>query len=112
MCTSSVSSVICHKFSHGAAFYTLNGKNVNVVLEFKLIDVARKLKGISTYEISRYFVSVSVQISRYFKSVSVKLDLSLRNSLAYVIIPCSHTPYGNSLRAVIVCMSYEYTYIK
>ena len=34
MCKSSVSKVIYHKFSHGAAFYTLNGKNVNVMLEF------------------------------------------------------------------------------
>ena len=34
MCTSSVSNVIYHKFSHGAAFYTLNGKNVNVMSEF------------------------------------------------------------------------------
>ena len=33
MCTSSISNVIYHKFSHGAAFYTLNGKNVNVMLE-------------------------------------------------------------------------------
>ena len=33
MCTPSVSNVIYHKFSHGAAFYTLNGKNVNVMLE-------------------------------------------------------------------------------
>ena len=37
MCTLSVSNVIYHKFSHGAAFYTLNGKNVNVMLEFSLI---------------------------------------------------------------------------
>ena len=34
MCTSSVSNVIYHKFSHGAAFYTLNGKNVKVMLEY------------------------------------------------------------------------------
>ena len=34
MCTSSVSNVIYHKFSHGAAFYTLNGKSVDVLLEF------------------------------------------------------------------------------
>ena len=33
ICTSSISNVIYHKFSHGAAFYTLNGKNVNVMLE-------------------------------------------------------------------------------
>ena len=36
MCTLSVSKVIYHKFSHGAAFYTLNGKNVNVMLESML----------------------------------------------------------------------------
>ena len=39
MCTLSVSNVIYHKFSHGAAFYTLNGKNVNVMLEFVVIEV-------------------------------------------------------------------------
>ena len=38
MCTLSVSNVIYHKFSIGAAFYTLNGKNVNVMLEIWLID--------------------------------------------------------------------------
>ena len=37
MCTFSVSNVIYHKFSHGAAFYTLNGKNVNVMLEFIIV---------------------------------------------------------------------------
>ena len=36
MCTSSVSNVIYHKFSHCATFYTLNGKHVNVRLEFQL----------------------------------------------------------------------------
>ena len=39
MCTSNVSNVIYHKFSHGAAFYTLNGKNVNVMLEFVINHV-------------------------------------------------------------------------
>ena len=38
MCTSSVSNVIYHKFSHGAAFYTLNEKNVNVMLELAIKD--------------------------------------------------------------------------
>ena len=37
MCTPSISNVIYHKFSHGAAFYTLNGKNVNVMLECRII---------------------------------------------------------------------------
>ena len=36
MCTLSISNVIYHKFSHGAAFCTLNGKNVNVMLELLL----------------------------------------------------------------------------
>ena len=39
MCTSSVSNVIYHKFSYGAAFFTLNGKNSNVMLEFDLQPV-------------------------------------------------------------------------
>ena len=37
MSTSSVSNVIYHNFSQGAAFYTLNGKNVNVMLELSVI---------------------------------------------------------------------------
>ena len=47
MCTSSVSNVIHHKFSHGTAFYTLNGKNVNVMLEFtlnSLINIRRSVR--------------------------------------------------------------------
>ena len=43
MCTLSVSSVIYHKFSHGAAFYTLNGENINVMLEFLLKVPFQKL---------------------------------------------------------------------
>ena len=31
-----VSNVIRHKFSHGTPSYSLNGKNVNVMLELKL----------------------------------------------------------------------------
>ena len=53
MCTLSVSNVIYHKFSHGADFYTLNGKNINVMLElginanqylyvFRIVDVQLK----------------------------------------------------------------------
>ena len=39
MCTLSISNVIYHGFSHGAVFYTLSGKNVNVMLEFLLKHV-------------------------------------------------------------------------
>ena len=48
MCTSSVSDVIYHKFSHGAAFYTLNGKSVNVMLELDIIFV-RMMNKIKRY---------------------------------------------------------------
>ena len=41
MCRSSVSNVIYHKFSHGATFYTLNGKNVNVMLEYVISGYCR-----------------------------------------------------------------------
>ena len=34
-----VSNVIYHKFSHGAVYYTLNGENVNVMLELDLLRV-------------------------------------------------------------------------
>ena len=34
-----VSNVIYHKFSHGAVSYTLNGENVNVMLE---LDIHRR----------------------------------------------------------------------
>ena len=34
-----VSNVIYHKFSHGAVSYTLNGENVNVMLEFPLFFI-------------------------------------------------------------------------
>ena len=43
MCTLSVSNVNYHKFSHGAAFYMLNGKNVNVMLEY-----SRRVSGLCT----------------------------------------------------------------
>ena len=36
VCMSSTSYMIYHKFSHGAAFYTFNRKNVNVMLELEL----------------------------------------------------------------------------
>ena len=45
MCTLSVSNVIYHKFSHGAAFYMLNWKNVNVMLEFSICSLLITLSG-------------------------------------------------------------------
>ena len=51
MCTSSVSDVIHHKFSDGAAFYTVNGENVNVMLRFKLATTSLFQRCIFTSEI-------------------------------------------------------------
>ena len=48
MCTSSVSNVIYHKFSHGTAFYTFNGKNVNVMLEYPMIATVRSEKTVQS----------------------------------------------------------------
>ena len=42
MCGSSVSNVIYHKFSHDAAFYTHNGKNVNAMLELVLLHEVKE----------------------------------------------------------------------
>ena len=59
MCTSSVSNVIYHKFSHGAAFYTLNGKNVNVKLELSILlssylEVCIVMERVNHYCINTY----------------------------------------------------------
>ena len=49
MCTSSVSIVIYHKFSYGVAFYTLNGKNVNVMLEYPINEVDTNHNDVTTH---------------------------------------------------------------
>ena len=41
-----VSNVIYHKFSHGAVSCTVNGENVNVMLEFRLKSVVSGKGGI------------------------------------------------------------------
>ena len=40
MCTPSVSNVIYHKFSDGAASYALSGKDVNIMLESTMAQMA------------------------------------------------------------------------
>ena len=73
MCTLSVSNVIYHKFSHGAAFYTLNGKNVNVMLEsilnFELKVISYFKKKVKTlkfnYDIIGDLMNINVRQIRY-----------------------------------------------
>ena len=38
MCMSSISNLIYHRLSHSAAFYTLNGRKVNVMLELRRMN--------------------------------------------------------------------------
>ena len=58
MCTSSVSNEIYHKFSHGAAFYMLNGKNVNVMLES---SVKYRHRLIRITEFNNSFLDISME---------------------------------------------------
>ena len=37
-----VSNVIYHRFSHGAVSYTLNGENVNVMLELLIVSETKE----------------------------------------------------------------------
>ena len=46
-------NVIYHKFSHGAAFYTLNGKNVNVMLELFFFVLFSFFHQVSVVELYR-----------------------------------------------------------
>ena len=65
MCTLSISNVIYHKFSHGAAFYTLNGKNVNVMLEFCIsLSKCTVHKDISTLPSKLQLNSLSIEHSK------------------------------------------------
>ena len=57
MCTSSVGNVIYHKFSHGTAFYTLNGKNVNVMLVLTLTPLKHILFIDYIHEVTFVFAS-------------------------------------------------------
>ena len=66
MCTLSVSNVIYHKFSHGAAFYTLNGKNVNVMLEFCFARLHRYAIAIMDDARPLYNSNKVVQAWRFF----------------------------------------------
>ena len=52
----SVSNVIYHKFSHGAAFYMLNGKNVNVMLESSVVHSPTLLIHVSSYKFYKFSV--------------------------------------------------------
>ena len=65
-----VSNVIYHKFSNGAVSYTLNGENVNVMLEFDLFgDASFHFYGVSRcndvfshQKLTKYYVNASIKV--------------------------------------------------
>ena len=77
--TSSVSNVIYHKFSHGLAFYTLNGKNVNVMLEFMINHVAYvetlKLRALMTYENVKIILGKTSSYPCSFVQYNVRIEI-------------------------------------
>ena len=78
MCTSSVSTVIYHKFSYGAAFHTLSGKNVNVMLEFY---ISLNILGVLTLKAP--ITTAAHDIHKYFFIVfqkKIRLDVSSESS--------------------------------
>ena len=81
MCTMSVSNVIYHKFSHGVAFYTLNGKNVNVMLEFAVnLDEVSYLWRLCQYYL---FTRLPIQAFSDVEKLLLFSDLAIkqRNSI-------------------------------
>ena len=76
MCTSSISNVIYHKFLHGAAFYMLNGKNVNIMLEYPIIILENSRSIINIYYLdgnqSLLFVSLFITSSFHIVKKEMK----------------------------------------
>ena len=73
MCMLSVSNVIYHKFSHGATFYTLNGKNVNVMLEFEMYSMKYKCSVNPDTILLTHYILVDSSTVIYWKSPFVIL---------------------------------------
>ena len=65
MCKPSVSNVIYHEFSHGAAFCTLNGKNVNVMLELIFTCVIRMQYVSSGHKVYLSFIYHFVNFTKW-----------------------------------------------
>ena len=74
MCASNVSNVI-YKFSQGAAFYTLNGKNVKVLLELNFISNKQERYNLFT---ARYTFKFLYNI-KFKSNKSNLLDISKLN---------------------------------
>ena len=71
MCTLSVSNMIYHKFSHGATFYMLNGRNVNVMLEFMFFIIIKLLNVIHEMSLTRLFCHTISNLSFGFLHIGL-----------------------------------------
>ena len=65
-----VSNVIYHKFSHGAVSYTLNGENVNVMLESRHIEQSNAVVSTRTITKLSYFLKF-----KYTKKINVYVQI-------------------------------------
>ena len=114
MCTLSVSSVINHKFSHGAAFYTLNGENVNVILEMALtvaytfiVHFTSSMREMCTLSVSNMIYHKFSHGAAFYtlngNNVNVMLELAL--TVAYTFIVHFILSAG-----IIFTVSFTFTY--
>ena len=89
MWTSSVSNVIYHKFLHGAAFYTLNGKNVNVMLEFwfkmKMSTIYKKADRAHNMSFCRTLLLRFMSVYEHKWIFSLKSTNNAQNSIWWLV---------------------------
>ena len=85
MCTLSVSNVIYHKFSHGAAFYTLNGKNINVMLEYSFL-FERVLIIHMAYKVCQKYNNLVLLSIWSFVSLFIRLSVSPFVQKKYIVV--------------------------
>ena len=68
-----VSNVIYHKFSHGAVSYTLNGENVNVMLEYYFINASTS-HFIKTSQFEVYFIGYVLSLFHLYLPETANFD--------------------------------------
>ena len=94
MCKPSISNMIYHKFSHGATFYTLNGKNVNVMLELMIIRDIFCSFCMKTYLLTPHLISLNQTVQMRGHNVWFRLEKEKlsSNTLSYLeLCSCCYT---------------------
>ena len=83
-----VSNVIYHRFSHGAVSYTLNGENVNVMLELCLIF--------------SYGENLIAPCSQVHDNFTMGVDRKILVKLIYLFIQETYLTCANELSLLII----------